>query len=303
MATTTAPRALGALLDGFERRRPMRAGSLVVTIYGDAIVPRRGSLWLGSLLDLMAGFGVGPGVVRTAVSRLVAEGWFERTRIGKQSYYRLSPWAAGEFATATARIYRGGEPAWPGEMEVALITTADAGQRASQRERMLREGYGQAAANVMVRPHAGVQPGGASPAAASDVILLVTRPQSRDTARALARACWQLDALDAAYRQFLAAFGPVAAEIAGGVRLTDAQAFQLRILLVHDWRRIVLRDPLLPHTMLPEDWPGIHALELVSRLYRRTLAGSERWLDRRAVNEEGPLPPPSVELERRFSAA
>ena len=107
MTANTATRKFNALLTSFERRRPLRAGSLIVTIYGDAIVPRGGSLWLGSLLDMLAGFGVEPGLVRTAVSRLVADGWFERTRIGKQSYYRLSPWGAAEFATATTRIYRG----------------------------------------------------------------------------------------------------------------------------------------------------------------------------------------------------
>ena len=140
MTTTTAARKLAALLDSFQRRRPMRAGSLIVTVYGDAIVPRGGSLWLGSLLDLMAGFGVEPGLVRTAMSRLVTDGWFERTRIGKQSYYRLSAWGASEFATATARIYRASEPPWSGEMEIAVSATADTGQRATHRDRMLRAG-------------------------------------------------------------------------------------------------------------------------------------------------------------------
>jgi phenylacetic acid degradation operon negative regulatory protein len=247
----------------------------------------------------MAGFGVGPGLVRTAVSRLVADGWFERARLGKQSYYRLSQWGAAEFATATTHIYRGVEPPWSGEMEVAIITTSDAGERAAHRDRMLREGYGQAAANVMVRPHLAAAPD-AGPPASSDIIGLVTRPQRVGTARALASACWQLGDLDAAYRQFVEAFGPVAGEIADGAHLTDAQAFQLRILLIHDWRRIVLRDPLLPHAMLPVDWPGIRALELVAGVYRRILAGSERWLDRHARNGQGPLPAAAVGLEDRF---
>ncbi|HEX5999246.1 MAG TPA: PaaX family transcriptional regulator C-terminal domain-containing protein [Hyphomicrobiaceae bacterium] len=349
MTTLPTTRKLAILLASFERRRPMRAGSLIVTIYGDAIVPRGGSLWLGSLLDMMAGFGVEPGLVRTAISRLVADGWFERTRIGKQSYYRLSPWGAAEFATATTRIYRASEPAWSGEMEVAVITTGDAAERAAHRERMLDEGYGQAAANVMVRPHwtpdrnahlatsttgsasplwGGVRGGGtpdlkcsampptlplphkgggdaassASFASDGQTIVMVTHPQSAENARALAKACWQLDALDAAYRGFLAAFGPVADEMAEGARLTDAQAFQLRTLLIHDWRRIVLRDPLLPRAMLPEDWPGARAHELVAATYRRLLSRAECWLDGHAVNETGSLPSPSSALEERFRA-
>jgi phenylacetic acid degradation operon negative regulatory protein len=298
---TATARKLSALLAGFERRRPMRAGSLIVTVYGDAIVPRGGSLWLGSLLDMMAGFGVEPGLVRTAVSRLVADGWFERTRIGKQSYYRLSPWGTGEFAAAATRIYRAAEPPWNGEMELAVIAASDTATRAEHRERMLRAGWGQAAANVMVRPHMPAAPDGGPPAS-SEIISLVTRPQSAANARALAKACWQLAELDAANGQFLSAFRPVAEEVEGGAQLGDAQAFQLRTLLIHDWRRIVLRDPLLPRAMLPEDWPGLAALELVSGVYRLVLAGAERWLDRHAVNEDGPLPPPSMDLDERFRA-
>ena len=84
MTANTATRKLNALLTSFERRRPMRAGSLIVTIYGDAIVPRGGSLWLGSLLDMMAGFGVEPGLVRTAISRLVSR-WLVRAYARRQA--------------------------------------------------------------------------------------------------------------------------------------------------------------------------------------------------------------------------
>jgi phenylacetic acid degradation operon negative regulatory protein len=296
MTASTATRKFNALLASFERRRPMRAGSLIVTIYGDAIVPRGGSLWLGSLLDMMAGFGVEAGLVRTAMSRLVADGWFERTRVGRNSYYRLSSSGAAEFATATTRIYRADHPAWSGEMDIVIITATDSDRRNDLRERMLRDGYGQAAVNVMLRPRAH---GAEAALGSANVIGLVTQPDNGKKSRALAKACWQLDKLDASYRQFLKAFGPVAGEIADGASLGDAQAFQLRTLLIHDWRRIVLRDPLLPAAMLPEDWPGTRALELVGGVYRQILAASERWLDRHALNEDGPLP--ASTLANRFS--
>jgi phenylacetic acid degradation operon negative regulatory protein len=300
MTTTSAGRKLGALISSFERRRPMRAGSLIVTVYGDAVVPRGGSLWLGSLLDMMAGFGVEPGLVRTAVSRLVAEGLFERSRIGKQSYYRLSEPAAREFAIASSHIYRTAERPWSGELELAVITSANAADRAEHRERMLREGYGQLAANVTVRPYRDLEWDNATKV--PDLIFLVTRPPGADDVRALARACWQLEALAALYRGFLEAYGPVAGAVADGATLSDVQAFQLRTLMVHDWRRIVLRDPLLPPAMLPVDWPGLRALDLVSGAYRRLLPASERWLDHHAVREDGPLPP-AVALADRFRTA
>lgn len=302
MTANTATRKFNALLTSFERRRPLRAGSLIVTIYGDAIVPRGGSLWLGSLLDMMAGLSVEAGLVRTAISRLVADGWFERTRIGKHSYYRLSAQRAAEFAAATTRIYRASDPDWSGEMDLIIIAGADVARRAACRDRMLGEGYGQAAANVMLRPRVRGAHSGNRAVAPNDVISLVTRPAGEDTARALARTCWQLDDLAAAYDKFLKVFGPVADEIMEGRHLTDAQAFQLRVLLAHDWRRIVLRDPQLPLAMLPEDWPGTPARQLIAGVYRRILSGSERWLDQHASDQNGALPAAAAGLEQRFQA-
>jgi phenylacetic acid degradation operon negative regulatory protein len=299
MTANTATRKLNALLTSFERRRPMRAGSLIVTIYGDAIVPRGGSLWLGSLLDMMAGFGVEPGLVRTAISRLVTDGWFERERLGKHSYYRLSAQRAAEFAAATTRIYRASEPAWSGEMDIAIIISPDAALRGTHRDHLLRQGYGQATTNVMLRPRvSGIC---SSPPIDSDqIISMVTHPQSEEKVKSLAQTCWQLDELATAYGKFLKAFGPVAQEIADGAHLTGTQAFQLRVLLIHDWRRIVLRDPLLPLKMLPVDWTGTSARALVAGVYRRVLGDSERWLDLHAIDRNGALPPPLADLERRF---
>ena len=67
-----------ARIIGQLKREPSRTGSLVVTVFGDAIVPRGGSVWLGTLLAFFETLDIGSGVVRTAMSRLAADGWLER---------------------------------------------------------------------------------------------------------------------------------------------------------------------------------------------------------------------------------
>ena len=99
--------AVAALLDRFHTLKPVRAWSLIITLYGDAVVPRGGRLWLGSLTEIMDLFGIDAGHVRTAMSRLTSDGWLERRRIGRNSYYRLSSREEGSFAAATRRIYFG----------------------------------------------------------------------------------------------------------------------------------------------------------------------------------------------------
>jgi phenylacetic acid degradation operon negative regulatory protein len=70
--------------------------------------------------------------------------------------------------------------------------------------------------------------------------------------------------------------------------------------LIHHYRRVVLRDPLLPLALLPRDWPGRAARQLCGEIYRGLLPASEQWLDRHASNEDGPLPAAAKELSRRF---
>ena len=58
--TSTDPlaRSAHALVARFRRQRPLRGGSLLVTILGDAIAPRGGTIALGSLIELARPFGI-----------------------------------------------------------------------------------------------------------------------------------------------------------------------------------------------------------------------------------------------------
>src|SRR5437763_1061269 len=140
---------VSALLDRFRASRPVRAWSLIVTLYGDAIVPRGGSLRLGSLTSIMALFGIDAGHVRTAMSRLVADGWLERERIGRNSHYRLSRREEASFAAATQRIYFGAERPFDGRLRLAVLGPEIA-DRPAMRPLLEREGFAGLSPSVYV---------------------------------------------------------------------------------------------------------------------------------------------------------
>ena len=100
-----------------------RIASFIVTLWGDAVAPRGGSLWLGTLQAVLDRFGCTPGQVRTAMSRLTEEGWLIRNRVGRLSFYRLGPRGEAVFTQASARIYAGAQPAWDGRF--ALVQPGD----------------------------------------------------------------------------------------------------------------------------------------------------------------------------------
>lgn len=297
MATETQTSPLERVLAHFERQRPLRAGSLIVTVFGDAIAPRGGTLWLGSLLEIMALFGIEAGLVRTALSRLVQEKWFERTRSGKNSFYRLSTEGRAKFAEATARIYHAAEPAWDGELRLALLASLPPPERLAARDLLTGAGWGQTAPTVMLKPATSALDG----PAVEDVIWLTARiEREADAPRRLAESSWQLAPVAQGYARFIDTFGSLGARPGP---LDEASAFRLRLLLIHEYRRIILRDPLLPRQMLPKDWPGFEARRLCRQLYRLTLARSEAWLDGHAKAMTGPLPAPDAAFKTRFGTS
>ena len=274
------------------KREPSRTGSIVITVFGDAIVPRGGSVWLGTLLEFFKELDVDASVVRTAMSRLTADGWFERNRIGRNSFYRLVQSGRQTFDIATKHIYWPPASDWTGRFELLLI--GNGGDRNAARDALKNAGFGSPLPGVWVAPS-----GVPVPDEAAGAIRLEVSAED-DSGRRLLSESWPLDRTGDAYQKFMKTFEPLGGWIGRGERLTETDAFTARILLIHHYRRVVLRDPLLPTALLPANWPGRAARSLCGEIYRALLPASEQWLDRNATNETGPLPKPGAELAKRF---
>jgi phenylacetic acid degradation operon negative regulatory protein len=76
--------------------------------------------------------------------------------------------------------------------------------------------------------------------------------------------------------------------------------FRLRILAVHEYRRILLRDPELPEELLGHAWPGAEARAVLTKLYRRVERRAEEWTMREFATSSGPLPPAAASYYTRF---
>ena len=59
------------------------ASSLIVTVYGDAIEPHGGAVWLGSLIQLLEPIGINERLIRTSIFRLTKEGWLTAEKVGR----------------------------------------------------------------------------------------------------------------------------------------------------------------------------------------------------------------------------
>jgi phenylacetic acid degradation operon negative regulatory protein len=117
--------------------------------------------------------------------------------------------------------------------------------------------------------------------------------------RRIAAASWDLSELSRGYRRFIELFRPVQETLAAA-RPSPLSAFIVRTLLIHEYRKIHLRDPLLPASLLPADWVGTEAYELCRLLYARVFAAADAHLSQSATTVSGKLAAPSEAAFRRF---
>jgi phenylacetic acid degradation operon negative regulatory protein len=294
------------LLAKFTARRPIRTGSLIVTVFGDAILPRGGGVLLADLIVLLEAFSLNESQVRTALSRLLADGWLEAERRGRRSLYRLSEIGRHRFAEASRRIYSGPPQDWKGEWHVAILPPSKAA-REELRKDLGWIGFGTLAPGILLHP----APDPRSLAsivrdrAERDRPLVICGttelPVSPKRLRDLVARCWDLAALTAAYRRFLDDFSALAEGLRRGASLPPLPALLARLMLIHDYRRIVLRDPMLPPGLLPRDWIGRAAYETARSLYRGLAPPAERWIDEHLRGATGPLPQPDAAFGNRFA--
>jgi phenylacetic acid degradation operon negative regulatory protein len=213
------------------KREPSRTGSIVINVFGDAIVPRGGSVWLGTLLEFFEGLDIDSGVVRTAMSRLAADGWLTREKVGRNSFYRLAEKGRLTFEAATRHIYDPPPSDWTGRFELLLIGNGE--DRDASREALRNAGFGSPLPGVWVAPS-----GVPVPQEAVNAIRLEVSAED-DSGRRLLSASWPLDRTADAYLKFMKMFEPLRAAIARGTALTEADAFTARILLIHYYRRVI----------------------------------------------------------------
>ncbi len=284
--------------------QPLRNWSLIITVFGDAIQPRGGSVWLGSLTEILALFDILPGAVRTAMSRLTADGWVEVSRSGRNAFYRLTQRGSDAVALATPKIYGRPDPHsshWNGNFCLAVIPTGT-DDRPQLRQELLSRGFTSLSASTYLS--VSLDGGRQTPI---EGILFFSASTDQQTISRLAEQAFSVHQLAKAYRGFLIDFQPVLDDLReprNPLKLSDetGNAFALRMLCIHAYRRIAVRMQDLPAELYPADWPGEQARKLMQDLYRELAAPSEHWLSRIAMAENGGLPEGAINLDERFTA-
>lgn len=265
----------------------MRARSALFDVYGDHLRGRGHQAPVSALIRLLEPVGIAAPAVRTAISRMAAQGWLEPIRVDAAPGYRATRRAVERLTEAASRIYRSEPEPWDGRWRLVFVGLP--GQR-SARQRLREElhylGYAEHAPGVWVCPFDRPEVDQVVTRAGGTVrhgLALTLEPDPV--------GAWNLSALATAYAAWPAlaeslldaggeAGGALGGAVDGAARDEDEAAFAARFRLVHEWRKFLFDDPGLPAELLPRDWPGVPAAELFTSEAERLKPASDRFVAR-----------------------
>ena len=255
----------------------MNARSALFDLYGDHLRSRGGLAPVASLVALMAPLGITAPAVRTAVSRMVKQGWLKPVRIAGAAGYALTPRAENRLDNAAARIYRTtSNDEWDGNWHLIIPDRPnDRAARERMRSGLAYLGYAPLGDGTWLAARPSPELGALLQSERITAEGFLARHQDDDAA--LIRRAWDLKAVGRSYRRWLTE----AEELVGSLPSTpaDEEVFAVRSRLVHEWRKFLFTDPGLPRALLPADWPGDEAAAYFDAEASRLLPASARFVN------------------------
>ena len=254
----------------------VNARSALFDVYGDHLRSRGGEAPVASLVSMMAPLGISAPAVRTAISRMVKQGWLRPVRLEGGPGYGLSPRAERRLAEAATRIYRTHPPEWDGRWHLVVVDKiAERTARQRLRSALSFLGYALLRDDTWISPRASNE---------LDALLDAEGVRGRrffaihDGADSeLTSAAWDVEGLDRSYARWLQEAAALVGTV--GDEPADRDAFVARSQLVHEWRKFLFRDPGLPRRLLPPNWTGEAAAEFFDEQATRLLPAAGRYVD------------------------
>jgi phenylacetic acid degradation operon negative regulatory protein len=268
----------------------MHARSALFDLFGDHLRSRGDRAPVAALVRLLAPLSITAPAVRTAISRMVRQGWLAPVALAAGPGYALTDRARHRLDDAAARIYRTRRTTWDGAWDL-LVVQPLSGRAARDRVRSGLGFLGYAALSDSTWISPSPSPEVAALLAGEDAGFARFRASDDHPADRAAQA-WDLDALAKSYgewQRFAHALVADPSRHLQGVCFTDEdeRAFAVRSALVHEWRKFLFTDPGLPAELLPADWAGRAAARFFDEEAARLLPAASRFVDACLTEQSG----------------
>jgi len=279
--------------------------SMVVTVFGDVVSQHGSWVSLASLIQVFEPFGFNERQIRTSVYRLVQNDWLQVNKVGRYSYYCFTDFATGHYEKAARRIYVAQQPEWDNNWTLVLAVSVPDLKLEDFRKSLIWQGFNTLTSGLYAHPSSerssldelihelGI---------VNDLVIFsasTTDLNSQGVFKDLIKNRWKLSELETYYKDFLHFYRPICQKMFA--TLPDpAECLLLRQTIIHDYRRILLRDPDFPAAMLPPGWVGHEAQDLVKRAYKVLAEPSIDYISQKMQNAQGSMPEPDRRFFTRF---
>ena len=238
-----------------------RVWSLVISLFGD-LAQDKGQTISGPVLSaIMAELQIKPEAARVALHRLRNDGWITSQKSGRISQHSLSAKGRAESAEASPHIYADPTVA---EIDWQLVLTSDTDTPSA--DDMAAFGFAAVAPRVYVGPAKAETPPETLSFRGKEVpgwLRAQAEPQD----------------LSNGYEDLLGTLTNLQHTLPEAAELNPVQIAVLRCLIVHNWRRLVLKHPALPAPLINPNWPGhrchLAVNDLLTRFPRPALSEIE----------------------------
>lgn len=255
----------------------VNARAALFDLYGDHLRSRGGRASVAALVRLLAPLDIAPPAVRTAVSRMVRQGWLTPARLPQGPGYEVTPRCVRRLDETALRIYRVGTITWTGRWHIVVVGPV---RERPRRERLRADlaflGYAPLSETTWIGPRPSPELGAilAGEGVRADRFDAVLDGDPR----ALVARTWDLDGIGSAYEEWLSR----AVDLIGALPedAADDRVFATRSRLLHGWRNFLFRDPGLPADLLPPGWPGEKARAYFEQEAARLLPAAAAFVDR-----------------------
>ncbi|GFE64325.1 PaaX family transcriptional regulator C-terminal domain-containing protein [Litoreibacter roseus] len=229
-------------LPAFSSLPPLKVWSVLVTAFGDLAIDDGATLSGPVLSALLAPLGIKQEAVRTALHRLKKDNWIVSRKEGRVSHYSLTDHARAQVRLFQTHVYAPSaaseDAKWylivtePGAADI-ITGAVRIGRRMWLHTQMHTEQM-----DALVTPvDAQALPGWVTDAA--------------------------LQRLGAGHQTLSIALDALAEDFPDPGALPPFQAASLRLLILHQWRRIALRYPVEIETLFSSDWAGAQCRQKV----------------------------------------